>query len=82
LWGLRADETAGMPLSSLDVGFPIEAVKPLIGRAFVDPDSNDEVTVDAVNRRGRAAKVRVTCSAFRSPEGSVNGALLMMEVLP
>jgi two-component system CheB/CheR fusion protein len=82
LWGLRAEETAGMPLSSLDVGFPIEAVKPLIGRAFVDPDSNDEVTVDAVNRRGRAAKVRVTCSAFRSPEGSVNGALLMMEVLP
>ena len=40
-----------------------------------------ETVVDAVNRRGRQAEVRVTCAAFRSPEGTANGALLLMEVL-
>jgi two-component system CheB/CheR fusion protein len=56
-------------------------VRPLIGNAFVDPDGSGETVVDAVNRRGRPARVRVTCTSFRSGEGSVGGALLLMEVL-
>jgi two-component system CheB/CheR fusion protein len=79
LWGLRADETVGTPLTSLDIGLPLDRVRPLIGNAFVDGGDAGEVVVDAVNRRGRAARIRVTCAAFRSPEGSVKGALLLME---
>lgn len=82
LWGLRADETTGAPLSSLDIGLPLSEVKPLIGKAFVDSDTTGEVVVDAVNRRGRPIRVRVMCTAFRSAESAVNGALLLMEVLP
>lgn len=81
LWGLRADETTGAPLASLDIGLPLAEVKPLIGKAFVDSDTTGEVVVDAVNRRGRHTRVRVTCTAFRAAEGTVNGALLLMEVL-
>ncbi len=81
LWGLRADEVTGRPLSTLDVGLPIDAVKPLIGQVFVDPDALEEVTVDAVTRRGRDARVRLHCTAFRAPDGAVNGALLLMQVL-
>nr|WP_197518797.1 CheR family methyltransferase [Mycobacterium sp. ACS1612] len=81
LWGLRADETVGKPLNSLDIGLPTDGVKPLIGKAFVDPDITEETVLDAVNRRGRQARVRVTCTAFRSTEDRVNGALLLMEVL-
>src|SRR5689334_7576956 len=81
LWGLRADEVIGRPLSTLDVGLPIDAVKPLIGQVFVDPDALEEATVDAVTRRGRDARVRVHCTAFRAPDGAVNGALLLMQVL-
>ncbi|ODR26157.1 CheR family methyltransferase [Mycolicibacterium porcinum] len=79
LWGLRADETAGVALTSLDIGLPLDTVRPLIGSAFVDADQTGEVVVDAVNRRGRATRIRVTCTAFRSPEGNVKGALLLME---
>jgi two-component system CheB/CheR fusion protein len=79
LWGLRSDETAGVALASLDIGLPIAELNPLIGQAFVEPDSIGRTVVDAVNRRGRPARVRVTCTAFRSPTGSVNGALLLME---
>jgi two-component system, chemotaxis family, CheB/CheR fusion protein len=81
LWGLRSDETVGTVLGALDIGLPTDAVKPLIGKAFVDPDVTEETVVDAVNRRGRQARVRVMCTAFRSNESGVNGALLLMEVL-
>ena len=81
LWGLRADETTGTRLTGLDIGLPMDSVRPLIGNAFVDQDSFGETVVDAVNRRGRKTRVRVTCTSFRSSEGTVGGALLLMEVL-
>ncbi len=81
LWGLRSDETVGSVLTSLDIGLPMDNVRPLIGNAFVDPDNPGETHVEAVNRRGRSTKVRVTCAGFQAPsEGGVNGALLLMEV--
>ncbi len=80
LWGLRSDEATGKGLTALDMGLPLDAVLPLIGNAFVDADSSGEAEVDAVNRRGRPVRVRVTCTSFRSGEGTAGGALLLMEV--
>jgi two-component system, chemotaxis family, CheB/CheR fusion protein len=82
LWGVRANETIGSLLPSLDIGLPLADVKPLIGKAFVDPDSIGETVVDAVNRRGRKISIHVTCTAFHSSQESVNGALLLMEAVP
>jgi two-component system CheB/CheR fusion protein len=78
LWGLRSEETIGVGLTALDMGLPLDAVKPLIGNALVDADGTGETVVDAVNRRGKAAKVRVTCAPFLSAD-SVSGAMLLME---
>lgn len=79
LWGLRADETAGEVLTALDIGLPMDNVRPLIGNAFVDPQNPGESVVDAVNRRGRPTQVRVICTGFQAPDGAVNGALLLMD---
>jgi two-component system, chemotaxis family, CheB/CheR fusion protein len=81
LWGLRADEATGSPLTSLDIGLPVETVRPMIGTAFVDPDSFGEMVVDAVNRRGRPTRVRVTCTTFRTTGQGIGGALLLMEAV-
>jgi two-component system CheB/CheR fusion protein len=81
LWGLRPEEAVGAPISSLDIGLPMERIRPLIGNAFVDT-AGGEAIVEAVNRRGKHTRLRVTCSVFRSPEGSVSGALLLMEACP
>lgn len=81
LWGLRAGETTGSSLTSLDIGLPMESIRPLIGNAFVDEESVGETVIDAVNRRGRPARVRLTCASFRTTEGTIGGALLLMEVL-
>ncbi|HEX4390658.1 MAG TPA: CheR family methyltransferase [Mycobacterium sp.] len=79
LWGLRAEEITGEMLTALDIGLPMDRVWPLIGNAFVDPENPGELFVDAVNRRGRPTRLRVTCTSFQSPDGGVNGALLLMD---
>jgi two-component system CheB/CheR fusion protein len=79
LWGLRTDESVGAMLPALDFGLPMDDVKQLIGKAFVDPGSFGEVTVDAVNRRGRSLRIRMTCTAFRNSADFINGAVLLME---
>ena len=80
LWGLRADEATGIVLTTLDIGLPMHNVRPLIGNAFVDPDNPGEALIEAVNRRGRPTQIRLMCTAFQSPpDGSVNGALLLMD---
>jgi two-component system, chemotaxis family, CheB/CheR fusion protein len=82
LWGLRADETTGEVLTSLDIGLPMATVRPLIGNAFVDPENPGETVIEAINRRGRPTQVRVICSGFQGPEGGVSGALLLMDAQP
>ncbi|PRC51514.1 chemotaxis protein CheR, partial [Mycobacterium sp. ITM-2017-0098] len=66
-------------LGQLDIGIPVDGLKPLIGNAFVDAEAAGELSVEAVNRRGKHVTVRVTCTSFRGTEGAVTGALLLME---
>jgi two-component system CheB/CheR fusion protein len=80
LWGLRADETQGQVLTTLDIGLPVDEIRPLIGNAFVDPNTPGKSVFEAINRRGRPTEVRVTCTGFQSSaEDGVNGALLLMD---
>jgi two-component system CheB/CheR fusion protein len=80
LWGLRADEAEGRVLTTLDIGLPVDKIRPLIGNAFVDPENPGKSVFEAVNRRGRPTQVRVTCTGFQSSaEDGVNGALLLMD---
>jgi two-component system, chemotaxis family, CheB/CheR fusion protein len=81
LWGLRADEATNTSLTSLDIGLPLEPIKPLIGHAFIDPDSAAEAVVEAVSRRGKKIRVRIMSVGFRPEEQPVKGALLLMEVM-
>jgi two-component system CheB/CheR fusion protein len=79
LWGLRSGEADGQFLTGLDIGLPMDDVRPLIGNAFVDPENPGESVIEAVNRRGRSTQVRVTCTGFQTSDGGVDGALLLME---
>jgi two-component system CheB/CheR fusion protein len=79
MWGLRADEVAGSALSRLDIGLPMDDIKPMIGNAFVNPESAGTVRVEAVNRRGRSVQLQVVCTAFISVTNAITGAMLFME---
>ncbi|MGW4064653.1 CheR family methyltransferase [Amycolatopsis sp. NPDC004747] len=79
LWGVRREEAEGIHLLNLDIGLPVGEVRPVVREALSDPAYHGELVLDAINRRGRAAVVRLLCSALRSSNGESHGALLMME---
>ncbi|MFJ1759001.1 CheR family methyltransferase [Amycolatopsis sp. NPDC088138] len=79
LWGVRREEAEGSHLLNLDIGLPLAELRPVVRDALADAESVAELTLDAINRRGRAVVVRLTCSALRGANGQSQGALLMME---
>ncbi|MFC4530682.1 CheR family methyltransferase [Sphaerisporangium dianthi] len=87
LWGLRAEEATGRHLLTLDIGLPVEAITPALRRLSEDHRSPDaaentgRLLVDAVNRRGRAIKLDIGVSVLHEGETSLQGLILVMNVL-
>ncbi|MFI5495649.1 CheR family methyltransferase [Actinoplanes sp. NPDC051859] len=81
LWGLRSEEVVGDHFLNLDIGLPFEQVRPMLRGALGDDGASGEVTLDAVNRRGRAVVVRVACAPLRGidPGRGTEGAIIVME---
>ncbi|RFU21678.1 PAS domain-containing protein [Geodermatophilus marinus] len=80
LWGLRRDEVTGRHLLNLDIGLPVSALHPLLRRQVAgDGERHDTVELDAVNRRGRSIRLRVTVTAFAQVAGVGGGAVVLMD---
>ncbi|HXV94163.1 MAG TPA: CheR family methyltransferase [Pseudonocardia sp.] len=79
LWGLRRDEAVGEHFLNLDIGLPVDRLRPMIRRILGMESGPAELTVGAVNRRGRPISVRVLGSPLHGPSRSPVGVILMME---
>ncbi|MFC7530729.1 CheR family methyltransferase [Actinoplanes sp. GCM10030250] len=80
LWGLRAGEAIGQHFLNLDIGLPIDQLRPLLRSALAPDGASAEIKLDAVNRRGRAITVRVACTPLRQHDGGQgDGAIVVME---
>ncbi|MBA3893860.1 MAG: hypothetical protein H0X69_09215 [Gemmatimonadales bacterium] len=64
----------------LDIGLPIEQLRPGITTLLGGDRERVQITVDAVNRRGKSFRCRVTGSPTLGAGGAVTGAILRMEV--
>jgi two-component system CheB/CheR fusion protein len=80
LWGLRSNEVENKHFLNLDIGLPVDQVKPLIRACLASPDAHREITVDAVNRRGRAIRCLVTCMPLLTSRDEVRGVIMTMEM--
>jgi len=80
-WGVRQEEAAGRHLLTLDIGLPLDQVRPMV-RGLLSGE-HDEATgvLPAVNRRGRPVLVTVTASPLRY-DGTVTGVILVLETKP
>ncbi|MEN3307427.1 MAG: two-component system, chemotaxis family, CheB/CheR fusion protein [Micromonosporaceae bacterium] len=78
LWGLRQDEAVGQHFLNLDIGLPTEQLRPVIRRALLNHGKPIEVTLPAVNRRGRRIQVRIVCTPL-GLDGNSSGTVLVME---
>ena len=69
LWGVRSDEAMGQHLLNLDIGLPVERLRPLLRRQVSRTPERDHegLELSAVNRRGKPVTVRVTVTPVAHP---------------
>jgi len=82
LWGLRAEEVVDVPLGDLDVGLPVERVRPLVRRVLMD--GNEPAVSEALearDRRGRAFRCAVTVVPLDDGDTEVTGVVVLTERL-
>jgi two-component system CheB/CheR fusion protein len=82
LWGVRQDEVQGRHFLNLDIGLPVDQVRPDLRRAMSAEDGARSAMVDATNRRGRPVRCRVTCSPLVASDKSVRGVIVVVEPQP
>jgi two-component system, chemotaxis family, CheB/CheR fusion protein len=77
MWGVRAEETRGQHLLTLDIGLPVTEVVPLVTERLRDPAAGrQETTIKGFNRRGRAVELRLESSLLQDA-GVVRGVILV-----
>ena len=79
LWGLRKEEVNGKHLLNLDIGLPVERLRPALRSCLNNGGERSMLTLDAVNRRGKTIRCEITCTPLRGPDDQVRGAILLME---
>ncbi|PIG92726.1 CheR family methyltransferase [Gloeocapsopsis sp. IPPAS B-1203] len=79
LWGLRALEVQGQHFLNLDIGLPVEQIRQPIRTCLMAESDYIEITVEAVNRRGKSIQCQVTCTPLLSRTQEIQGVILLME---
>lgn len=79
LWGLRPEEATGRHLLNLDIGLPLERLRPVLWNCLSGVDGGEPLQLEAVNRRGKSIQCAVTCSPLLGSAGDVRGAIVLME---
>jgi two-component system, chemotaxis family, CheB/CheR fusion protein len=83
MWGLRPEEAIEQNFLNLDIGLPVEQLRQPIRDCLSDSAGvSAEVVLDAINRRGRNIRCRVTCTPLVSEQENVQGVILLMEESP
>jgi two-component system, chemotaxis family, CheB/CheR fusion protein len=79
LWGLRSSEVVGQHFLNLDIGLPIDPLRPMLRAALSEEAVTGALQIDAVNRRGRPIVVQVACTPLRRAGAAPEGAIIVME---
>jgi two-component system CheB/CheR fusion protein len=62
------------------VGLPVQELKPLLQACSKGTEERQQITLDAVNRRGQQFRCQVTCLPLSGlGGGEVTGIIVMME---
>jgi two-component system, chemotaxis family, CheB/CheR fusion protein len=80
VWGLRTAEAVGQNFLNLDIGLPVEQLRPAIRCCVSNREAGSvEMMLEAVNRRGRTMHCRVTCTPLINMEQEIQGVILLIE---
>ena len=81
LWGLRADEVVGQHLLNLDMGLPVDELRPVVRAALAGGPEPQLRDIAARNRRGRDVTIRLTCTGMPGQGRESRGVVLVMNEL-
>ncbi len=80
MWGLRGSETRNQYLLNLDIGLPVEQLlQPLRTCLLAGAFETVQITLPAVNRRGRSINCQINCTPLLDPLQMIQGAIVFME---
>jgi two-component system, chemotaxis family, CheB/CheR fusion protein len=80
LWGLSTEEVEDQHLQSLDIGLPVEKLKGELRDTLSGKSEQEEVVLQATNRRGKAFDCRIILLPMNSDgDHSVSGVVMLME---
>ncbi|MBW4663867.1 MAG: PAS domain S-box protein [Chroococcus sp. CMT-3BRIN-NPC107] len=79
LWGLRSEEVLGQHFMNLDIGLPVEQLRQPIRNCLAGDINVVEMTVAAVNRRGRQIMCKITCTSLVSRLAESRGVIVLTE---
>jgi two-component system CheB/CheR fusion protein len=78
LWGLRSAEVRDKNLLNLDIGLPLDQLKPAIKACLAGESTSKSFAIDATSRRGKPLRCRVTCTPMTNGSPAVNGVILLV----
>lgn len=86
LWGVTPEEAEDEHLLALDIGLPVDKLKPQLRATIIGESRGEEMVLDATNRRGKPFQCRVTLLPLGGDgdgdgDGQVNGVIMMMEAI-
>ena len=79
LWGLRVEEVRDRFFFDLDIGLPVEQLRGMIRSCQTGENDYQEVTLKAIDRRGKTVDCRIICTPLKIKEKQ-QGLILLMEI--
>jgi two-component system, chemotaxis family, CheB/CheR fusion protein len=77
MWGLRSDEAEGRRFLDLDIGLPTDQLAGPLRAALASDPEGHQLTVEAVDRRGRPIVCDIRIAPLTSLNGDHYGALML-----
>jgi two-component system CheB/CheR fusion protein len=78
LWGFREAEVQGQSFLDLDIGLPVDQVRPALQLAMSDGNGSQSTVLQATNRRGKTLTCRVACSPLVGDDKTVRGVIVVV----
>jgi two-component system, chemotaxis family, CheB/CheR fusion protein len=79
LWGVSQEEVQGQHFLNLDIGLPVEKVRPALRASMSGRNGTQTIAVEATNRRGRTISCRVSCSSLVGSHDDIHGVIVVVE---
>jgi two-component system, chemotaxis family, CheB/CheR fusion protein len=78
LWGVRQDEVQGQHFLSLDIGLPVDQVRPALRAAMSGDNGTRSAVIQATNRRGRTVTCRVSFTPLLDSDKTLRGVIMVV----